>query len=79
MPAKSAWLPAESTEVNITVFMKDAAISMPKLSYLVTQERFGRTRPSLFEHDSEGRCGGATVREVGIVPGYWKSINHQMS
>jgi hypothetical protein len=27
VPAKSAWLPAESTEVRITVFMKDAATS----------------------------------------------------
>jgi hypothetical protein len=25
VPAKRAWLPAESTDVRITVFMKDAA------------------------------------------------------
>lgn len=27
VPAKSAWLPAESTDVRITLFMKDAAAS----------------------------------------------------
>jgi hypothetical protein len=27
VPAKSAWFPAESTEVRMTVFMKDAAAS----------------------------------------------------
>lgn len=27
MPAKSAWLPAEMTELRMTVFMKDAAVA----------------------------------------------------
>lgn len=68
VPAKSAWLPAERTDVRTTEFMNEAATSERWSGFIETMKICALTRASFCEDESERGGNSTSCRETRRIP-----------